>query len=541
MPPLGPLHAVCCPAPPPSPALPPHSPFLSAHSASPRRSLPVVAVGALQRGRGAAHGGVGLRGGEVGRAQAEVVRAVDDSEEIGDGGMRSAGWGSESDSDQAAGRMVEESREARTPGSSQHPLHQPSQGAASPSLAQRLLSVRRASQAHSEARGKGGGGGGSTSSESSEGGGRAGDMGSGTDQPSHSQLPPPSPSPLPSPLLLTTASGGAAALNRRLVAATCLADVMQVVANEMARLPPRPEWSAPGAEKGKGGVDGKVRGGGKGGRRSRARAHREGHGGWGAGGKGKEEGEGLGEEEREWEKWEEERRAMERKWESAAACALFSPINAVTALHRIARHMQAEGVSPSSRLALALSPPLRLLVAAALPAVRAAHCNAQTLSNLAWALARIGGTGGGAGDMAGGGKAQGEVGGGGGGGRTWVYSEEFDLIAAAVLRVQHSLTSQHVANVAAAFALARHLPPSALLPALALQACCALPPPRPHSRAPLPRPPCAVCCPPTSCRSCCGPSPRSTTRCPPPSPTPSTAPPPPSPHPRSPAPTTSCT
>ncbi|CAI5468934.1 unnamed protein product [Closterium sp. Yama58-4] len=337
----------------------------------------------------------------------------------------------------------------QTPLSSQQPAQPPSEPTASdrsppsPSLAHRLLSRRRAPQVQGEGRGKRAAGGGNRrrGKDSSS----VGEADRRTDERPQLQRP----SVLPS--LLTSAPGGAAALNRRLVEATCLADVMQVVANEMARLPPRPEWHVGGV----GAVDSGtgVGGHGKGGRRSRE------------------------EEEAEEEEMEEERRETERRWEEAAACSLFSPINAVTALHRIARHMQAEGMSPPSRLALARTPPLRLLVSAALPAVCAARCNAQTLSNLAWALARIGGAGGGAGDMVGGGRAEGGVGGRGvGGRRTWVYSEELDAVAAAVLPIQHTLAPQHVANIAAAFALARHLPPPALLPALAHQACLALPP-----------------------------------------------------------------
>ncbi|CAI7835723.1 unnamed protein product [Closterium sp. NIES-54] len=493
---LGRPHAVARPAPALSPVRPPqfrpcchrphaspvvrHSP-LPALSASPRRAPPGAAIGALQRGNGAAQGGGGLRGGETARAEAQSERAVDYSEGIQDRRMRRKGGKRRSDGDEGRGQMADESTVQRgngavqTPLSCQQPVQPSSEPTASassppsPSLAHRLLSLRRAAQVQGEGRAKNAEGGGSRSGRSGEDASSVVEAGTSTGQLSRSQRPSlsssPFPSPFPSPLPLMSASGGAAALNRRLVEATCLADVMQVVANEMARLPPRPEWhvlDAGAAHRGAGVGDGlqrygsrdssKVRGNGKEARRSRE------------------------EEEEEEKEMEEERREMERRWEEAAACALFSPINAVTALHRIARHMQAEGMSPPSRLALARTPPLRLLVAATLPAVRAARCNAQTLSNLAWALARIGGAGGGAGDMVAGQGAEGEAGGRGIGRRTWVYSEELDAVAAAVLPIQHTLAPQHMANIAAAFALARHLPPPSLLPALAHQACLALPP-----------------------------------------------------------------
>ncbi|CAI5947682.1 unnamed protein product [Closterium sp. NIES-64] len=489
---LGRPHAVPRPGPALSPARPPrfrpcchrpraspilrHSPSLPALSASPRRSPPGAAIGAIQRGNGAAQGRVGLRSGEAARAERQSERVVDYNDGIRNRLMRRKGGRSQRDGDERTGQMATDSvvqrgdNAVQTPLYSQQPVQPPSEPTASgssppsPSLAHRLLSRRRAAQVQGEGRGKGAAGVGSRTS--GEGSSSVGEADRGTGEPPQSQRPAVLPSPLQSPSLLTSAPGGAAALNRRLVEATCLADVMRVVANEMARLPPRPEWHVGGAgatARGAGVGDGvgpnsswgsgKVRGNGKGGRRSRE------------------------EEEAEEEEMEKERREMERRWEEAAACSLFSPINAVTALHRIARHMQAEGMPPPSRLALARTPPLRLLVAAALPAVRAARCNAQTLSNLVWALARIGGAGGGAGDMVAGRGA--EVGAGGrrgGGQRTWVYSEELDAVAAAVLPIQHTLAPQHIANIAAAFALARHLPPPALLPTLARQACFALPP-----------------------------------------------------------------
>ncbi|CAI5467288.1 unnamed protein product [Closterium sp. Yama58-4] len=442
----------CCPRPDASPIVR-HSPSLPALSASPRRAPPGPAIGALQRGNGTAQGGGGLRGGEIARVGAQSARAVDYNKGIRDRRMRRKGGKRRSDSDEGTGQIADNSA-VQTPLPSQQlvqPLPEPTASASSPSLAHRLLSRRRAAQGQGEDCEKNAEGGGSRIGRSGEDGSSVVEAGTSTGQPSPSQRPSLPPSPFPSPLPLTSAPGGAAALNRRLVEATCLADVMRVVANEMARLPPRPEWVVGGT----GAVDSRtgMGGNGKGGRRSRE------------------------EEEAEEEEMEEERREMERRWEEAAACSLFSPINAVTALHRIARHMQAENMPSPSRLALARTPPLRLLVAAALPAVRAARCNAQTLSNLAWALARIGGAGGGAGDMVGGRRAEGGVDGRGGGGRrTWVYSEELDAVAAAVLPIQHTLAPQHIANIAAAFALARHLPPPALLPALAHQACLALPP-----------------------------------------------------------------
>ncbi|CAI5510366.1 unnamed protein product [Closterium sp. Naga37s-1] len=439
----------CCHRPHASPVVR-HSP-LPALSASPRRAPPGAAIGALQRGNGAAQGGGGLRGGETARAEAQSERAVDYSEGIRDRRIRRKGGKRRSDGDEGTGQMADDSTVQRgngavqTPSSCQQPVQPPSEPTASassppsPSLAHRLLSLRRGAQVQGEGRAKNAEGGGSRSGRSGEDGSSVVEAG--------------------------TSTGGAAALNRRLVEATCLADVMQVVANEMARLPPRPEWhvlDAGAAARGAGVGDGLQRYGSR--DSSKVRGH------------GKEARRSREEEEEEEKEMEEERREMERRWEEAAACALFSPINAVTALHRIARHMQAEGMSPPSRLALARTPPLRLLVAATLPAVRAARCNAQTLSNLAWALARIGGAGGGAGDMVAGQGAEGEAGGRGIGRRTWVYSEELDAVAAAVLPLQHTLAPQHIANIAAAFALARHLPAPALLPALAHQACLALPP-----------------------------------------------------------------
>nr|AKM76702.1 AT2G31890-like protein [Geranium phaeum] len=106
----------------------------------------------------------------------------------------------------------------------------------------------------------------------------------------------------------------------------------------------------------------------------------------------------------------------------------LSPLNIATALHRIAKNMEKTEMSRDRRLAFARQREMSMLVSVAMMALP--ECNAQGISNISWALSKIGGE--------------------------LLYLSEMDRVAEVALTKVGEFNSQNVANVAGAFASMRH-------------------------------------------------------------------------------------
>ncbi|KAI5065358.1 hypothetical protein GOP47_0020053 [Adiantum capillus-veneris] len=111
--------------------------------------------------------------------------------------------------------------------------------------------------------------------------------------------------------------------------------------------------------------------------------------------------------------------------------SLLTPLNAATALHRIAKHMETSGTPKGDRLDFARKKFMAELVARSMEVL--AGCLAQGLSNIAWALSKIGGN--------------------------TLYLSEMDVIANAVLSKASDFNSQNVANTLGAYASMQHAAP----------------------------------------------------------------------------------
>jgi hypothetical protein len=119
----------------------------------------------------------------------------------------------------------------------------------------------------------------------------------------------------------------------------------------------------------------------------------------------------------------------------------LTPLNIATALHRIARNMEAVSMMQTHRLAFARQRDMSMLVGLAMVALP--ECSPQGVSNIAWALSKIGG------DL--------------------LYLPEMDRIADVAMSKVQDFNAQNVANVAGAFASMRQSAPG-LFSALALRA-----------------------------------------------------------------------
>lgn len=106
----------------------------------------------------------------------------------------------------------------------------------------------------------------------------------------------------------------------------------------------------------------------------------------------------------------------------------LSPLNIATALHRIAKNMEKVSMTSSRRFAFARQREMSMLVGLAMLALP--ECSAQGVSNISWALSKIGGE--------------------------LLYISEMDRIAEVALTKVGEFNSQNVANVAGAFASMRH-------------------------------------------------------------------------------------
>lgn len=109
----------------------------------------------------------------------------------------------------------------------------------------------------------------------------------------------------------------------------------------------------------------------------------------------------------------------------------LSPLNIATALHRIAKNMEKVSMMKTRRLAFARQKEMSMLVGVAMTALP--ECSAQGISNIAWALSKVGGE--------------------------LLYFSEMDRIAEIALTKVGELNSQNIANIAGAFASMQHSAP----------------------------------------------------------------------------------
>ncbi|XP_057527317.1 RAP domain-containing protein, chloroplastic [Amaranthus tricolor] len=108
-----------------------------------------------------------------------------------------------------------------------------------------------------------------------------------------------------------------------------------------------------------------------------------------------------------------------------------TPLNLATAIHRIAKNMEKVSMMETRRLAFARQRDMSMLVGIAMTALP--EFSAQGISNIAWALSKIGG------DL--------------------LYMTEMDRVAEIAMTKVDEFNSQNVANVAGAFASMRHSAP----------------------------------------------------------------------------------
>lgn len=110
----------------------------------------------------------------------------------------------------------------------------------------------------------------------------------------------------------------------------------------------------------------------------------------------------------------------------------LTPLNIATALHRIAKNMEKVSLMETRRLAFARQREMSMLVSLAMTILP--ECSAQGISNISWALSKIGGE--------------------------LLYLSEMDRVAEVALTKVGEFNSQNVANVAGAFASMRHSAPA---------------------------------------------------------------------------------
>ncbi|MCL7042093.1 hypothetical protein MKW94_000615 [Papaver nudicaule] len=109
----------------------------------------------------------------------------------------------------------------------------------------------------------------------------------------------------------------------------------------------------------------------------------------------------------------------------------LTPLNIATSLHRIAKNMEKVSMVRSRRLTFARQSEMSMLVGMAMAALP--ECSAQGVSNIAWALSKIGGE--------------------------LLYLSEMDRVAEVATTKVKEFNSQNVANVAGAFASMQHSAP----------------------------------------------------------------------------------
>jgi very-short-patch-repair endonuclease len=109
----------------------------------------------------------------------------------------------------------------------------------------------------------------------------------------------------------------------------------------------------------------------------------------------------------------------------------LSPLNIATSLHRIAKNMEKISMMRTHRLSFARRREMSMLVGIAMMALN--ECSAQGISNIAWALSKIGGE--------------------------LLYLSEMDRVAEVALTKVNDFNAQNVANLVGAFANMRHSSP----------------------------------------------------------------------------------
>ncbi|PON50602.1 RAP domain containing protein [Trema orientale] len=110
----------------------------------------------------------------------------------------------------------------------------------------------------------------------------------------------------------------------------------------------------------------------------------------------------------------------------------LTPLNIATAIHRIAKNMEKVYLMETRRLAFARQREMSMLVGLAMTVLP--ECSAQGVSNISWALSKIGGE--------------------------LLYLSEMDRVAEVALTKVGEFNSQNLANVAGAFASMRHSAPA---------------------------------------------------------------------------------
>lgn len=113
----------------------------------------------------------------------------------------------------------------------------------------------------------------------------------------------------------------------------------------------------------------------------------------------------------------------------------LSPLNIATALHRIAKNMEKVSMPRTHRLAFARQVEMSMLVGIAMTSL--SECSPQGISNISWALSKIGGE--------------------------LLYLSEMDRLAEVALTKVDGFNSQNVANMAGAFASMQHSAPDLFL------------------------------------------------------------------------------
>ncbi|KAK1271870.1 hypothetical protein QJS04_geneDACA006121 [Acorus gramineus] len=109
----------------------------------------------------------------------------------------------------------------------------------------------------------------------------------------------------------------------------------------------------------------------------------------------------------------------------------LTPLNTATVLHRVAKNMEKVSMARTQRLAFARQREMSMLVSIAMAALP--ECSAQGVSNIAWALSKIGGE--------------------------LLYLSEMDRIAEVAITKVTEFNAQNVANVAGAYASMKHSAP----------------------------------------------------------------------------------
>ncbi|PSS35770.1 hypothetical protein CEY00_Acc00382 [Actinidia chinensis var. chinensis] len=110
----------------------------------------------------------------------------------------------------------------------------------------------------------------------------------------------------------------------------------------------------------------------------------------------------------------------------------LSPLNIATALHRIAKNMEKVLMAKTRRLAFARKREMSMLVGIAMTSLP--ECSPQGISNISWALSKIGGE--------------------------LLYLSEMDRVAEVAVAKVGEFNSQNVANIAGAFASMQHSAPN---------------------------------------------------------------------------------